>query len=84
MDHGPEPLTDRILRGSRALDLPHFVSSSFVRPSQYKCWTDENMMPLELVRKREMSVREAAIRFNVPRSTLGDHASDRIQHGSVS
>ena len=66
--------------------LPHFTSSNFVtRPSQYKGWTDENMArALELVHNKKMSVREAAIRFNVPKSTLGDRTSGRIQHGSVS
>ena len=59
--------------------------STVQRPSMCKSWTDESMTKaLEAVTKNKMSVREAAARFNVPKSNLGDRVSGRVQHGTVS
>lgn len=34
--------------------------------------------------QKGMSIREAAARFGVPKSTLGDRVSGRVTHGSIS
>ena len=74
----------RYLRGSsfpRSVSPPKFAA----RPVQYKSWSQDGMTKaLDAVSRKEMSIREAAERFNVPKSTLGDRASGRIQHGATS
>ena len=51
----------------------------------YKSWVDDSMKKaMEAVVKNGASVREAAVRFGVPKSTLGDRISGRVQHGDVS
>ena len=39
---------------------------------------------LEAASRRKMSIREASLRFNIPKSTLGDRASGWVQHMSTS
>ena len=38
----------------------------------------------EAVSQGKVSVRRAALQFNVPKSTLGDRVSGRVQAGTVS
>ena len=54
-------------------------------PLKYKFW-DEDQMPraLEAVIVDHMSVRQASLRFNVPKSTLGDRVCGRVLPGTVS
>lgn len=54
------------------------------RPA-YKSWVGDSMKKaMEAVSKNGQSVREAASRFGVPKSTLGDWISGKVQHGNVS
>lgn len=51
----------------------------------YKQWSEEQMKrAVDAVIISRLSVRRAAMQFNVPKSTLGDRISGRIQPGSVS
>ena len=86
MDCGQAPIKDSIFRGSSSQTvLTALGSKPANRPSQYKHWTDDNMaIALDSVTNKGMSVRKAALYYNVPKSTVGDRVSGRIQHGSVS
>uniref|UniRef100_A0A1X7SR74 HTH psq-type domain-containing protein n=1 Tax=Amphimedon queenslandica TaxID=400682 RepID=A0A1X7SR74_AMPQE len=55
------------------------------RPDKYKSWTDSNLYKAYLaVQKDGVSVRRAAEMYNVPKSTLHDRISGRVQFGSTS
>ena len=51
----------------------------------YKQWTELQMKgAVDAVVTSNLSVRRAAMQYNVPKSTLGDRVSGRVQPGSVS
>ena len=51
----------------------------------YKQWSEEQMKKaVDAVIISKMSVRRAAMQYSVPKSTLGDRVSGRVQPGSVS
>ena len=55
------------------------------RPKKLKLWTEEQMsLAVEAVRSGEMGVRRAHQEFGVPKSTLYDRVSGRVQEGAVS
>ena len=55
------------------------------RPSFYKEWDELHMQKaIEAVTREGMAIREAALRFGVPKSTLGDRISGRVIVGSTS
>ena len=77
----------RILRGHTKGVPLSFVDTATdcTRPTTYKTWKDENMVKaMEEVAKCKMSIREAATRYNIPKSTLGDRITGRVQHGALS
>ena len=58
---------------------------SLERPSSYKTWDEQNlMMAYKAVKEKKMSVRQAAICYNIPKSTLSDRVSGRVAFGSHS
>ena len=76
------PLKDRVLKSSN-LSVP-LVSLSR-RPDTYKHWTDVQIdKALDAVRKKSFTVRRAAEEFGVPKSTLHDRISGRVQVGGHS
>ena len=51
----------------------------------YKQWSEEQMKKaVDAVVISKLSVRNAAMQYNVPKSTLGDRISGRVQLGAVS
>ena len=46
--------------------------------------TTRQKLSILYITNKGMSVRKAALYYNVPKSTVGDRVSGRIQHGSVS
>ena len=55
------------------------------RPKKLKLWSEEQMsLAVEAVRSGEMGVRRAHQEFGVPKSTLHDRISGRVQEGAVS
>ena len=55
------------------------------RPAVFKLWSNEVMeKALNEVINNGMSVRHAALEYNIPKSTLGDRASGRVIPGSTS
>ena len=89
LDFTSLPLHDRVFR-VRSLAPVHtnttLRESHFVcRPANYKCWNEEHMThAVTAVSEKQMSIRAAALHYNVPKSTLGDRVSGRILMGAVS
>ena len=85
-DSSQLPLRDRIIHSGSTTETELLASRVLCsRPYKYKAWTEEQMASaLKAVVEKKLSVREAALRYDVPRSTLGDRRSGRIQDGSVS
>jgi len=80
-------LSERVYRTKGKID----VGDTAITPRQdegrwlYKQWSEEQMQKaVEAVITSKFSVRRAAMQFNVPKSTLGDRISGRVQPGSVS
>ena len=77
------PLKDRVYR-SHVSVAPKPVSL-IGRSGKYKEWTEQQMEhALRAVVAGSLSVRLAALHYNVPRSTLGDRVSGRVIPGSTS
>ena len=83
------PLHDRVFR-VRSVAPAHTNTASresfFVhRPANYKYWNEEHMsLAVMAVLEKQMSIRAAALHFNVPKSTLGDRMSGQVVLGAVS
>ena len=55
------------------------------RPKKLKQWSDESMKgALEAVKGGLMGVNKASMNFGVPRTTLRDRISGRVEHGAKS
>ena len=83
------PLHDRVFRvRSVAPAHPHTTNTHTQknnRPANYKCWNKKHMThAVTAVSEKQMSIRTAALHFNVPKSTLGDRMSGRVLMGAVS
>lgn len=82
---GPLPLSERTFRSRRSKlssALPFSVSE---RPSTYELWTDEKLRKAyEEVNGGHLSVRRAAELYGVPKSTLTDRVTVRVEFGSHS
>ena len=86
------PLKDRIIQsssgagaGTIATRVLNHSQLNHSRPYKYKVWTEEQISSaLKAVNDKRMSIREAALYFKVPKSTLGDRHSGRVQDDAVS
>ena len=80
------PLNQRIYRSKLYYQLKssqQTVTAS--RPAVFKLWSNEVMeKALNEVINNGMSVRRAALEYNIPKSTLGDRVSGRVIPGSTS
>lgn len=71
-------------KGVRARTIPR-VEHLCQRPTKYKLWSQEKMSrALNSVVKEGLSVRKAALEYNVPRATLGDRVSGKVLDGCKS
>ena len=81
------PLRERVYRGSsfstRVYPSDH-RSASLGSRSTYKQWPEISMEKATKAVIEGMSVRRATEQFSVPKSTLGDRVSGRVQPGSHS
>ena len=72
-------LKDRILRSAKSAHVSSPQPSQPVRPEKYKKWTEERLkLAYDAVLNEELSIREAADAFDVPKSTLHDRVSGRV------
>jgi len=78
-------LANRVYRaGSKDKAVASSADDARRRPI-YKQWSENQMTrALNAVITSGMSVHLAALQFNVPKSTLGDRVSGRVQCGAVS
>ena len=78
------PLKERILRSKS--QSPSCVSLHIQnRPHEYKSWSiDHLQQAYDAVTKRGLSVRRASEEYRVPRSTLHDRISGKVQFGARS
>ena len=61
------------------------VPVSSERPPSYKAWDEERLMrAYTAVKENKMSCRQAAICYDIPKSTLSDRVSGRVTFGSHS
>ena len=75
-------LKERVIYGHGAAD---FAQSSTSRPSKYKSWDLVKMSKaIAAVTQEGLLIREAALQFGVPKSTLGDRISGRVLSGATS
>ena len=52
------------------------------RPTKYKTWKQQHFSrAVEAVKEGKLTVRRAAVEFDIPRSTLHDHVSGRVVVG---
>ena len=77
-------LKERTLHVPSRLYLVHNAQDGG-RPQQYKDWHQNQLeLACDAVAKHSLSIRRAAELFSIPRSTLHDHVSGRVQLGSSS
>ena len=61
------------------------TSINSCRPIRLKLWDDDSMkQAMEAVKVGLTGVNQAASNFKVPRTTLRDHLSGRVEHGAKS
>ena len=77
------PLKERVFRTTHK-HPKSLVTSSLHRPEKYKLWSEEQMQEALEAVHRGLSIRRAAEEYDVPRATLGDRVSGRVQPGAVS
>ena len=78
-----------VLRSKRLSKIPTTSQPSHIqRPAKYKQWKEGGDLKLEKavseVLSNQLSIRKAAEQYGIPRSTLHDHVSGRVQPGASS
>ena len=54
------------------------------RPKKLCSWSDEQMRrAMEAVMNGELGINRSAIQYGVPKTTLKDRISGRVQHGTI-
>ena len=78
------PLRERVFRGTIVTTTSSVVAAKEERGA-YKKWSGDQMdQAVSAVVGDGKSIRRAAMQYNVPRSTLFDRVSGRVQPGAVS
>ena len=74
------PLRERVLRSPGHMGLSHLTLTG--RPTKYKTWKQQHFSrAVEAVKEGKLTVRRAAVEFDILRSTLHDHVSRRVVVG---
>ena len=87
MYHLFPPLASRVYCSKSSWTRAHkcVISKDSRRNPTYKHWTSEQMSrAYAAVQNDRLSVRQAALEYDVPRSTLGDRVTGRVLPGSKS
>lgn len=83
-------LKERILRasavqGHTGVANPLLLPQPTSRPSKYKAWSDASLHEaVTAVQQQKLSIRRAAMEFEIPKSTIHDRISGRVPFGSRS
>ena len=78
-----ESLRGRVFRSSLQPSLKLYVQTE--RPPRYKQWREDALVKAyNEVKEGRLSVRRAAELYNIPKSTLSDRVSGRVEFGSHS
>ena len=80
--HQYPPLKDRMARARPTTQLSSSESSSSGRSGKYKAWDDLTMEKAITLCEDGTSVRHAAELCGVPKCTLQDRVSGKVQHGT--
>ena len=73
----------RVMKSSRSLSVP--LISVFNRDEKYKQWNDTHMeKAVDAVRNQGLTVCWAAEKYCIPKSTLHNRLSERVQIGACS
>ena len=76
------PLSERVFRNHTRIRTS---VTAKVRCGKYKSWSELQMeKSLNAVISGSMSIRQSALEFNVPKSSLGDRVSGRVLPGTTS
>ena len=74
------PLEQRIYKSKAKVVLPPLAAPSLpCRPKAYALWTQESLDQAIAAVHKGTSIRRAADMFGVPRSTLHDHVSGKVE-----
>ena len=77
-------LKDRVYQGRTGAFVCQ-ASQTSVQLGAYKAWSNSPMeKAFSAVTKEGLSIRRAALQFNVPKSSLGDQVSGCVAHGTMS
>ena len=80
---GDLPLKERIFKSPGQKQIPNIVS--YPRAPTYKRWTEDRLTKaISAVSQEKLSVRRAAMEFDVPKSTLHDHLVGKVVTGTNS
>jgi len=83
-------LKERILRasavqGHTGVANPLLLPQPTSRPSKYKAWSDASLHEaVTAVQQQKLSIRRAAMEFEIPKSTIHDRISGKVPFGSTS
>lgn len=75
-------LKDRIFVAETKDNRQEVTSQGHSRPHRYCDWSDVSMTKAMAMVEKGMSIRRASEMFGVPKSSLHDRVSGRVQHGS--
>lgn len=78
------PLCDRIFRAKNTNHHNSHISSHAARPGSYKGWSTSALHRACDSVHGGMSIRRAAEEYNIPKSTLFDYISGRVEFGAKS
>ena len=82
------PLTERIFKTQQSFVNPppssYTTTVASLRPQSYKQYSQEVMTRAIKAVNEGMSVRRAALEYNVPKTTLNDRIQGKVVHGSSS
>ena len=82
--HHSIPLSKRVLCSDSAVAVED-AQKQPCRPQHFKEWSEENMSrAVSAVLVSGISIRKAALMYDIPKSTLGDRISGRVLEGNQS
>ena len=79
------PLASGVFKSSIGVQSVYSSLASEQRPPVYKNYDKENFQrACEAIVRKGISIRMAALQYNIPKSTLSDHISGKVKIGAHS